>query len=147
MATAYGLSKGDVFTYELNGDGKIEKLTAYAKASMAATATASGKIDTAAVVGYADNLLKVSNDYFKPEGGKTGSTDTKVLKITDDTVIIYVNSADTEAAEGGSIQLASSNIVSGVTSNYANVKLISNAANTEIELLVVDVNNDILNLQ
>ena len=147
MATAYGLVKGDVFTYELNADGKIETMTIYGETMMATTKTANGKIDIAAATGYADNILKVSNDYFKPEGGKTGSTDTKDLKITDDTVIIYVNSADTEAAEGGSIQLASSNIVSGVTSNYANVKLISNAANTEIELLVVDVNNDILNLQ
>ena len=147
MATAYGLVKGDVFTYELNADGKIETMTIYGETMMATTKTADGKIDIAAATGYADNILKVSNDYFKPAGGKTGSTDTKDLKITDDTVIIYVNSADTEAAEGGSIQLASSNIVSGVTSNYANVKLISNAANTEIELLVVDVNNDILNIQ
>ena len=147
MATAYGLVKGDVFTYELNADGKIETMTIYDAQTMTSSATAAGKIDIAAATGYADNILKVSNDYFKPAGGKTGSTDTKDLKITDDTVIIYVNSADTEAAEGGSIQLASSNIVSGVTSNYANVKLISNAANTEIELLVVDVNNDILNLQ
>ena len=146
VADAYAMVKGDVFTYELNADGTIETLTEYNQTGIQSGDTAAGNIDIAAVVGNVDNMLKVSKEYFtKADGTETGSTYTKDLKITDDTVIIYVSAADTEGAEGGSIQLASRNEISGNESNYANVLLISTSGS--VDLLVVDVNNDILALQ
>ena len=147
MATAYGLSKGDLFTYELNDNGTIEKLTPYTAETMTVGATGSGKIETAAVTAYADNMLKVGSKYFTTAAGAVSGTDVaEDLKITDDTVIIYVNTADKEGAEGGSIQLASSDTISPNTANFANVHFIANAGG-EVELLVVDVNNDILGIQ
>ena len=68
------------------------------------------------------------------------------LKITKDTVTIYVNTADKEGSEGGSIQLASENVIGINTAKFANVRFIADA-NNEIQLLIVDVNNDILNIQ
>ena len=151
VATAYGMKKGDLFTYEVNADGKIEKMTAYTPEVMTNGVTADGTIETAAVLAYADDMLKVNSKYFTattaPDGTLTGTNFTEDLKITDDTVILYVNTADKEGAEGGSIQLAASDTIgSNADVNFANVRFIANGSD-EVELLVVDVNRDILGIQ
>ena len=149
LDTAYGLAKGDVFTYKMTADGKVESITKY---DMNALAADNGAVDfTAAIVAVEGNDIRFSNDYFtEADGTKAAADKTYDATLTDDTVIIYVDSSDNTVAEGGTIQKASSNVikVSGqdVTSNYANVKAVTND-NEEILLLVVDVNNDILNIQ
>ena len=149
-ADAYALSKGDVFTYELNADGKIEKLTKLTVETMTVGATGSNKLEEAAVLAYVDNMLQVGSKYFTattaPNGTLSGTDVQENLKITKDTVTIYVNTADKEGSEGGSIQLASENVIGTNTAKFANVRFIADA-NNEIQLLIVDVNNDILNIQ
>lgn len=143
--TAYGLTKGDVIKYTVNGDGKVDTITKYTMGNLAAT---TGAIDfTAAIVGYSDSNIRFSGDFFtKNDGTKTGKTDLYDATITDDTVIVYVDSSEKAVMEGGSIQLASNNLVNGNTSNYANAKVVTNASK-EVVLLVIDVNNDILGVQ
>ena len=149
-ADAYALSKGDVFTYELNADGKIEKLTKLTVETMTVGTTGSNKLEEAAVLAYVDNMLQVGSKYFTattaPNGTLSGTDVQENLKITKDTVTIYVNTADKEGSEGGSIQLASENVIGTNTAKFANVRFIADA-NNEIQLLIVDVNNDILNIQ
>ena len=149
-ADAYALSKGDMFTYELNADGKIEKLTKLTVETMTVGATGSNKLEEATVLAYVDNMLQVGSKYFTattaPNGTLSGTDVQENLKITKDTVTIYVNTADKEGSEGGSIQLASENVIGTNTAKFANVRFIADA-NNEIQLLIVDVNNDILNIQ
>ena len=149
-ADAYALSKGDMFTYELNADGKIEKLTKLTVETMTVGATGSNKLEEAAVLAYVDNMLQVGSKYFTattaPNGALSLTDVQENLKITKDTVTIYVNTADKEGSEGGSIQLASENVIGTNTAKFANVRFIADA-NNEIQLLIVDVNNDILNIQ
>ena len=142
---AYKLAKGEAFTYQLTSDGKVESITKY---TMAALADTSGAKDfTAAIVAVEGKDIRFSNDYFKNAAGAKEAADKLYdATLTDDTVIIYVDSSDNSVAEGGSIQKASSNIINSNTSNYANAKAVTNASN-EVLLLIVDVNNDILDLQ
>ncbi len=141
--TAYGLRKGDIIKYNVNADGKVDSITKY---NMNALANDDGAHDfTAAVVAVEGNDVRFSNDYF-PATGSPAADKTYDATLTSDTVVIYVDSSDNSVVEGGSIVKASSNVVSGTTSNYANVCVVTNASK-EVVLLVVDVNNDILNLQ
>ena len=74
-------------------------------------------------------------------------TTTYEAKMTDDTVVIYVDNDKNTIVDGGEIRVADSEKVSGTTGYYANVKAVVDAAEKEVKLLVVDVNNDILNIQ
>ena len=61
-------------------------------------------------------------------------------KITDDTVILYVNSKKTTGVEGAAIEIADE--PNGAGNGYVNnVRYITNGAGTEFALIVVDVNN------
>ncbi|HIX30623.1 MAG TPA: S-layer homology domain-containing protein, partial [Firmicutes bacterium] len=150
VADAYSLSKGDVFKYTLNGEGKVDSITKYGMNIMvAADATeTTGNIDFhAAIVGYEDNNIRFSNHIMTTTTSIGPGATSYDTYLTDDTVILYVNSADNEVVEGGSIQLASGETISGDTGYYANAYAVVDASNEEILLLVVDVNNDILNIQ
>ena len=143
--TAYALAKGDVIKYTVNGDGKVDSISVYAMGTLAATSGAANF--TAAIVGYSDTNIRFSSAYFTDgNGAVTGTSVTYDATLTDDTVYIYVDSSDNAVIEGGSIQLASSNVVSGVTSDYANAMVVTNG-DGEVVLLVIDVNNDVLDVQ
>lgn len=152
VSKAYGLAKGGVFTYTLNADGKVDTISAYTMGDLAASSGAITTGATAAIVAVESKDIVLSNDYFINKNAadtaatRVGAGHTYSATLTDDSVIIYVNSSDNTVAEGGSIVKASSNVVSSTTSNYANAKVVTNS-NTEVLLLVVDVNNDILNIQ
>lgn len=150
VADAYALEKGDVFKYTLNGDGKVDSITAYNMDIMVAsdTTAATGTVEFhAAIVGYEDNNVRFSNHLMKADGTIGPGVSTYDTTITEDTVILYVDSSENEVAEGGSIQLATGEEISGDTGYYANAMAVVDATNEEILVLVVDVNNDILAIQ
>lgn len=99
------------------------------------------------MVGIKGDDIRLSGDYFTDSSGTVKDASAVVeATLTDDTVIIYVNQEDKEVVEGGNILVALSNTISATTSNYANVKALLNGA-SEVELLIVDTNQDILGLQ
>ena len=147
---AYNLAKGNVFKYTLNSEGKVDDITVYDMGIMvAADATeASGDIDFhAAITGYYGKNITFNNHLMKADGTIGDGATTYNAVLTDDTVIIYVDSTNNSVAEGGSIQLASGEEINGDKGYYANAMADVDAANEEIQLLVIDVNNDILNIQ
>lgn len=149
ITAAYALQEGDVIEYKLNADGKVESVTKYAMNALAASSGAGNF--TAAIVAVEDDNVRFSNDYFTDDQGNKAAADkTYEATLTDDTVIIYVDSSENEVAEGGSIQIANENVIevnhNNVTAYYANVMVKTNAS-SEVVLLVVDVNNDILDIQ
>ena len=175
--TAAALEAGDVFSYELNDENKIDKITFYGKAGFDANGDSSyvvagtnrDKLETAAITGYSagDKLLTVSNDVFSegtstanPAGVKVVSGAVRAasdtLKITNDTVIIFVDSSDNTGSEGttDSIQQCIKDTLKGVdgqgatienTANLANAMYINNVSN-EVDLLIVDTANDIMGI-
>ena len=175
--TAAALEAGDVFSYELNDENKIDKITFYGKAGFDANGASSyvvagtnrDKLETAAITGYSagDKLLTVSNDVFSegtstanPAGVKVVSGAVRAasdtLKITNDTVIIFVDSSDNTGSEGttDSIQQCIKDTLKGVdgqgatieyTANLANAMYINNVSN-EVDLLIVDTANDIMGI-
>ena len=107
------IAAGDIVAYKLNGSGKVSEIV------IGATKTA--------VTAYDGTNIKFSAKALK-----------ETYKITDDTVIIYVNSADKTGVEGGTISLADKNS----SENYIkNVAVIVNGSTKDVTLLVVDDNN------
>ena len=144
---AYALSEGDVITYDLL-DGKVSDLTVYNMDILVkADADAStGTLDFyAAVIAYVDNSIKFNNHVYTAADVISAGQTTYEVTMTEDTEIIYVNSSDNSIAEGGKIQLASTDGTEG--NYYANAKAVVNAATKEVDLLIIDVNNDILDIQ
>ena len=87
-------------------------------------------------------------------GAVRAASDT--LKITNDTVIIFVDSSDNTGSEGttDSIQQCIKDTLKGVdgqgatienTANLANAMYINNVSN-EVDLLIVDTANDIMGI-
>ena len=152
VSKAYALKKGDIIKYALNSDEKVDsvdKYTADVLNNDKATAT-SGDIDFyAAVTAYeaGNNSIRFGNTLMESTTTVNGGTTTYEAKMTDDTVVIYVDNDKNTIVDGGEIRVADSEKVSGTTGYYANVKAVVDAAKEEVKLLVVDVNNDILNIQ
>ena len=152
VSKAYALKKGDIIKYALNSDEKVDsvdKYTADVLNNDKATAT-SGDIDFyAAVTAYeaGNNSIRFGNTLMESTTTVNGGTTTYEAKMTDDTVVIYVDNDKNTIVDGGEIRVADSEKVSGTTGYYANVKAVVDAAKKEVKLLVVDVNNDILNIQ
>ena len=152
VSKAYALKKGDIIKYALNSDEKVDsvdKYTADVLNNTKATAT-SGDIDFyAAVTAYeaGNNSIRFGNTLMESTTTVNSGTTTYEAKMTDDTVVIYVDNDKNTIVDGGEIRVADSEKVSGTTGYYANVKAVVDAAEKEVKLLVVDVNNDILNIQ
>ena len=152
VSKAYALKKGDIIKYALNSDEKVDsvdKYTADVLNNTKATAT-SGDIDFyAAVTAYeaGNNSIRFGNTLMESTTTVNSGTTTYEAKMTDDTVVIYVDNDKNTIVDGGEIRVADSEKVSGTTGYYANVKAVVDAAKEEVKLLVVDVNNDILNIQ
>ena len=123
-----GIGKGSVISYKLT-DGKISTLVEVGDLNNAKTGACS-------IVAYDGKLLQVNE-----------SADT--YEVTKDTVIIYINAADSKIAEGGKISLAQkasdgkyiANEI-GLAEDKAN-----DDGNYELKLLVVDVNNNIYDVE
>ena len=150
--TAYALKKGDIIKYALNSDGKVDSVTKYAADVLVAAdaSTSTGDIDFyAAVTAYeaGNNSIRFGNKLMTSTTAVNDGATTYEAKMTDDTVVIYVDNDKNTVVDGGEIRVADSEKVSGVTGYYANVKAVVDAAKKEVKLLVVDVNNDILNIQ
>lgn len=135
--TASGLAKGDVIKIDLDDDG----VTLNDVEAVAVT-TGYNVLAYYAVMGYSSStgVIKLGTTSDSASGSTTTALD-DLAEINDDTVILYVNSADVEgASEGYSIQKADDNDADGYTEN---VMAIVNASN-EVVLIVVDVNNAIV---
>jgi len=105
-------AKGTPVSYKALADNKVEKLTSLASSADAVKAYAGGK-----------------DIEFVTAGAAT---------ITDDTVIIYVNTADNEGVEGGSIETAQETAFGGYVNNvYVAV------ASDEVTYLIVDTGNNL----
>ena len=152
VSKAYALKKGDIIKYALNSNEKVDsvdKYTADVLNNTKATIT-SGDIDFyAAVTAYeaGNNSIRFGNTLMESTTTVNSGTTTYEAKMTDDTVVIYVDNDKNTIVDGGEIRVADSEKVSGTTGYYANVKAVVDAAKKEVKLLVVDVNNDILNIQ
>ncbi|MCI5498796.1 MAG: S-layer homology domain-containing protein, partial [Clostridiales bacterium] len=120
-----GIDKGSIISYKVT-DGKVTTLSEIADTNGTTTGGAS-------VVAYDGKLIQFASD-------------TKTYEITDDTEILYINSANVAAAEGGKISLAQKDSSDNYVANAAYQCTCKNAnsdGNWEIELLVIDVNNNI----
>lgn len=96
----------------------------------------------------ADNEIELNDDMDLKTGAVTAVGNSRVqikvgdvtdtYKITDDTVIVYVDGEDVVGIEGGSIELA---IDKNATTKYANVKFdYNNDTDKEIEVIYVATN-------
>lgn len=120
--------EGDVVEYTLNSDGEIDTITAYS------TDAASPSAKVAAITAYDGTYIQLNNATTRYEIDK------------DDTVIIYVDNDNIEGAEDGSIQLATKAPGATAYGNYyANAIVLFTG--TDVDLIIVDNNNDILNAQ
>ena len=110
------LEKGDVVSYTVNADGKIETIAVV-------------ELTTAAVIANDGKNMKFLdvNGENEVEG-----------EVTDDTVMIFVDAANNTVEEGDTVLMADE-IEEGVY--CANVQVMLDG--DEIVLLIVDINNDI----
>ena len=117
-----GLEKGDLVVYKLNEDGlvtSIEKITE-------TDAIDDGvKARYTAVVGYDDTDIKFDGD-------------STVYEITDDTVIMYINSDDVDVLSGGNISIADKD----ENDKYIKNVYVATNSDDEVVLLVVDDANE-----
>lgn len=119
LQTKYGtdigtLAKGSFFIYKVNGDNEITSVTVIN--------------DKSAITAY-------DGTYVVLDGVDSGAK----MEITDDTVIIYVDSDGVAGAEGGSIELADKDEDDDYINNVAYVV---DTANDEVTALFIDVNNE-----
>ncbi len=112
--------KGDYVSFGLNGDvsDDMEKLTG---------------LTLDKVVGYSE-----SNGIIEFDGATAEASDDVTADITEDSVIIYVNSEDKVGVESGSISLAED--LDGDDVIDANVRVL--LKDGEVTVIFVDVNND-----
>ena len=150
LAAAQALAEGDVFEYTLNADGIVESISEFTMDKMVA---ADASASTGDVAFYAAIIANKGNDICFSNALMTavdaiglGSTSYNA-KMTEDTVVIFVDNANYDVAEGGTIRLADSEKIGDATGFYANVKAVVDASNEEIQLLVVDVYNDMLGIR
>ena len=117
-ASSTSVAKGSIISYTDNGDGYISSVTS--------TAT------SGAIIGFSDKTLVVRN---------TSGTNT-TYAITDDTVIMYVDSAKIEGVNGGELALASEN----ADGTYVqNVYVLPNGTTpTNLDLVVYEIGNEIV---
>ena len=130
LTTKYGVSvsgiqKGSVISYKVTGN-EVTTL-----AEVADTTAKSGGV---AITGYDGKLLTVDSD-------------AKTYEVTDDTVILYVDSSAVTSVEGGAVALALKDSSDAYVMNAAiSAKVSANRdGNYELNLLVVDVNNNLYN--
>ena len=119
------IAKGTIFEYSVDGEG-IADIT---KMPESGEVVDSGKVSA----------------YDAATGDITivTSTGTTTYTITDDTLILYVDSDEEVGAEGGSIRLANAYNGSTVDTSYNNVKYYFDGnSDKELSVLVVDVNNN-----
>lgn len=116
-ADANGLAKGKMVSYKDLGDGVVDA--------------------TAEITGFTEGAVKAYDGTYIQI--KT-SSETKDLKITSDTVIIYVNTSAKAGVEGGEISIADEKVEGKLTTNIY-FKAATDA--TKAGVLFVDVNNNI----
>ena len=112
--TSRALDKGDMIAFNMKADNEIEL-------------NDDMDLKTGAVTAVGNSRVQI----------KVGDV-TDTYKITDDTVIVYVDGEDVVGIEGGSIELA---IDKNATTKYANVKFdYNNDTDKEIEVIYVATN-------
>ena len=153
-----GVAKGTVIAYTVNSDGDIDSITGYAMAAATHDAPAAGVANTygvGAIKAYnGDDEVVIAVPVTSVDDDNNATTANKDLATLanaftysidkDDTTILYIN-ADQDnitGVAGGSISLADKDSNSAYA--YANAFFIKG---TDLNLLVVDINNDILNAQ
>ena len=163
----YAYVTGNTFTTKIDGtkvvgypvwDGK-EELTIYDEASSVASGVSKGSLITFDNLGEGnvDNVKVAENAPYtltfasvKGVDGDTfttyGSSDTYI--ITKDTTILYINSADKEGQDNGSLQEAATTGTGTVTPTKNIAFVVDEADGTstnawKLDLLVIDVENDI----
>jgi len=146
-----GLAKNAIIKFSYDG-AKININSTYLL-SGAPSVTGSTGYATGAIIGYANDEVKIAyskttEDIDANTAGNESvistSSATGMLEVDDkDTVIIYIDRATSSGVEGGSIQLASD---TAGGNKIANVFFMS-AAGSVADLLVIDVANDILDVQ
>ena len=129
------IAKGDIFEYSVDGEGiaDINKLTS------SSDVVASGKV-SAYDAATGDITILVGGSL---SGGNWVGGTSYTYSITEDTLILYVDSDAEVGAEGGSIRQA--NLYNGSTVDiaYNNVKYYFDGnSDNELSVLVVDVNNN-----
>jgi hypothetical protein len=129
-AAAENLEKGAVIAYTTS-DGEIDSIGKDAEGT-------SIDIETAGVVGYNGTEIELV-DVPTATPVAAGSSNVKA-DITDDTIIVYVNTDDVAGEEGGSVQLAHSNDDEEYFANVAYA-----VSNGDVLVLFVDVENNWFN--
>ena len=134
-ASLSGLAKGNIITYDNLGNGVIH------------VNNANLSLTEAAVLAYdGGENIQFSQAEVDTDGQVTIGTAVNA-EITDDTVILYIDSADVVGIEGGSIRLATETADSNSTTReyYTNVGY-TLVNGDEVQLLVVEVNNNYSNV-
>lgn len=117
-ASLANLDEGTLITFAYDGsDIDVQDVTVLAAGN------------TAAVASYSNSKIA-----FQGVAG--------IYNITSDTVVIYVDAENTDGVAGGSIQLASDDGIGGKVKN-----VYYELDGSDVTLLVVDVQNDILDVQ
>ena len=129
------LKKGDVFAYTVDANGVI---------TIVDSDSVTGKVQflapaKAAVVAYdgGKNLMLTDST------GVFGTAAAK--KLTDNTVVLYIDSANTKGVEGGAISLANETVTPGtytVNVSFLDEAVAGVTSYKEVTLLIVDVANN-----
>ena len=125
------LAKGDVISYSDLGDGVID-----------VDGTTAVALTEAGVLAY-DGDKNIQFTGGEAEDGMVTIGTRKNAEITDDTVILYIDSDDVAGVEGGSIRLATETVTDDTY--YTNVAYELNE-DDEVTILVVEVNNNYSNV-
>lgn len=117
---------GNIITYDVASDGIIKNVSEI---------DSTDGLTMGVVSGTGASKVQIATDLAKVTATNSSYT------LNDDTAIIYVDSKNTEGAEGGSIQIGQ--LYDKDSKAYAyNVRYMLNDSNDTVVLIVVDINND-----
>ena len=117
---------GNIITYDVVSDGVIKNVSEIKVAD---------GLTMGVVSGTGASKVQIATDLDNVKASNSSYT------LNDDTAIIYVDSKNTDGAEGGSIQIGQ--LYNSDSKAYAyNVRYMLNDSEDTVVLIIVDVNND-----
>ena len=127
--TSNTYAKKDIVKYELNADGtaEVDKLV----------------VATGAITAYSADTgdIKIDLAFTAPNASEPNAGSATAYEITDDTVVISVDSSVPEGANGATIQTYTQALVGGTNKYVPNVIVYDDPSTDYVELLIVDIAN------